>query len=84
MIKFARIFTQCEGKQPTMWYKASIVAEVDSIQKYISVLCVKIYMAGKLAKMLVARSIVVNLQGCSSHSVNKLANSAKIKRFLSS
>ena len=46
-------------KQPTMWYKASIVAEVDSVKKY---------MSGRLAKMLVARLIVVNLQGCSSHS----------------
>ena len=50
-----------------MWYKASIVAEVDSVKKYILVLCVNIYMAGRLANMLGARSIVVFLQGCSSH-----------------
>ena len=40
-----------------------------------------IYMPGRLAKMLVDRSIVVNLQGCTSHTATNLANSAKIKRF---
>lgn len=43
-----------------------------------------IYMPGRLAKMLVDRSIVVNLQGCTSHTATNLANSAKIKRFPSS
>ena len=59
-------------KQSTIWYKANIETEVDSVKKYILVLCrgsgVKIYMSGRLAKMLVGRSIIVNLQGCTSHS----------------
>ena len=43
-----------------------------------------IYIPGRLAKMLVDRSIEVNLQGYTSPTVTNLANSAKIERFSSS